>query len=151
MEPWELSVREQVRHLVATYTWAGDRGRTAEVADCFTADGVLDVGAHGGRWEGRAEIARQLDAVVERVAASGTAPTPVHHHVSSVLVTDVTEGSASARSYFTVMSEIGVDHWGRYLDRVVLDGDRWRFAERRVVVDGYASGSRVVQAEAGAE
>jgi hypothetical protein len=145
VELWELSAREQVRHLVASYTWAGDRGRTAEVAECFTADGVLDVGDRGGRWEGRAEIARQLDAVVERIAASGSTPTPVHHHVSSVLISDVTDRSASVRSYFVVMSDAGVDHWGRYLDRVVLDGDRWRFAERRVVVDGAAPGSRVVE------
>ncbi|NLD76097.1 MAG: nuclear transport factor 2 family protein, partial [Acidimicrobiales bacterium] len=27
MELWELTAREQIRDLLARYTWAGDRGR----------------------------------------------------------------------------------------------------------------------------
>lgn len=144
MDAWELVAREEIRDLVAAYTWAGDRGRPADVAACFTVNGVLDVGDHGGRWEGRSTIEHELDAVVRRIAESGERPTPVHHHVSSTSITDLTATTARVRSYYAVHSAIGLDHWGRYLDEVALDDGRWRFTLRRVTVDGAAPESRVV-------
>ena len=33
MDLSELVAREQIRHLLAAYTWAGDRGRLSELAD----------------------------------------------------------------------------------------------------------------------
>ena len=145
MDTSELLVREAVRDLVARYTKAGDRGRSGELAALFTTDGVLDVGDHGGRWEGRDEIARQLDAVADRVAAAGTSTGPVRHHVSSLVIDVEAAGTASASSYFLVLTAVGVDHWGRYRDRCVADADgTWRFAERTVHVDGHAPGSLMV-------
>lgn len=149
MELSELVAREAVRDLVARYTWAGDRGRSAELAELFALDGVLDVGAHGGRWEGRDEIVRQLDAVADRVAMAGSSPGPVRHHVSS-LVIDVGRaeavGTATASAYFLVFTGIGPDHWGRYRDRFAVGADGvWRFTERTVRVDGHADGSLMVE------
>ena len=140
----ELSAREAVRDLLARYTWAGDRGQSDALAACFLDHGVLDVGDLGGRWVGRTEIRRQLDAVAERVAASGSAPTPVQHHVSSVLIDLLDTTSATVRSYFCVFTDVGPDHWGTYRDRVELDNvdSTWRFAERRVRVVGHAPTSR---------
>lgn len=147
----ELVAREAVRDLVSRYTWAGDRGRSAEVADLFASDGVLDVGAHGGCWEGRDQIARQLDAVAERLAVAGTSPGPVRHHVSSLVIEVASPTAATASSYFVVLTGIGVDHWGRYRDRLAagLDG-RWRFIERSVRVDGHTPGSVIVRDPASA-
>lgn len=144
MERTEIVAREAIRDLLARYTWAGDRGRTGEVADCFLRGGVLDVGEHGGRWEGREEIAAQLAAVAARVAASGDAPTPVSHHVSSVLITMTGPTVADVRSYFCVYTDQGADHWGSYRDLVSQDpiDGHWRFAERRVRVSGFAPASR---------
>lgn len=145
MEPWELVGREAVRDLVARYTWAGDRGRSAELAGLFALDGVLDVGDHGGRWEGRDQITRQLDAVAERVAVAGTSPGPVRHHVSSIVIEAMTPTEAAASSYFVVLTGIGVDHWGRYRDRLAAGPDGvWRFVERSVRVDGHTPGSVMV-------
>lgn len=148
MEPAELAAREAIRDLVAAYTWAGDRGRSAELAAMFTRDGVLDVGDHGGRWRGPAEIEARLDAVAERIAAAGGQPGPVHHHVASLRIhidSDLDGQRADAVSYFAVHSRIGLDHWGRYRDRFTLGADGvWRFAERIVRVDGQSFGSVVV-------
>jgi hypothetical protein len=142
----ELSAREAVRDLLARYTWAGDRGRSAEVAACFLPDGVLDVGEHGGRWEGRATIEAELLAVAERVALAGGVPSPVHHHVSSVHIELVDATSADVRSYFCVFTDAGADHWGSYRDRVEIDhlDGSWRFRTRTVRVLGRAAGSRFV-------
>ena len=111
MDLSELVAREQIRHLLAAYTWAGDRGRLSELADLFAVHGVLDVGPHGGRWEGRAAIENGLQAVVARTAAAGPGNSagPVHHHVSSVLITDVLGGRGRVRSYFAVHTAIGLD------------------------------------------
>lgn len=146
MERTELIAREGIRDLLARYTWAGDRGRTAEVAACFTVDGTLDAGAHGGTWEGRAVIERELEAVVQRVADSGEAPTPVNHHVTSVLIELDSPTTADVRSYFCVYTDIGADHWGTYRDHVMRDPveGRWQFQRRTVRVTGSSPQSRFI-------
>jgi hypothetical protein len=40
-----------------------------------------------------------------------------------------------------MITDIGLDHWGRYQDRFVPVGDRWLLARRSVKTDGYAPGS----------
>ena len=146
MERTELIAREGIRDLLARYTWAGDRGRGAEVAACFTADGVLDAGVHGGAWEGREAIERELDAVAQRIARTGEVPGPVNHHVSSVLIELVTPTAADVRSYFCVYTDAGADHWGTYRDHVVRDpvAGRWVFASRLVRVTGSSPSSRFI-------
>jgi len=42
IDAWELAVREAVRGTLARYNHAGDRGRIHELAEQFTADGVLE-------------------------------------------------------------------------------------------------------------
>jgi hypothetical protein len=44
-------------------------------------------------------------------------------------------------SYFTVFTEIGLDHMGRYRDRLVPVGGRWLIAHRFVSTDWRAPGS----------
>lgn len=144
MERTELIAREAIRDLIARYTWAGDRGRLDEVADCFAEDGVLDVGDDGGEWTGRSTIRAELEAVVARVAASGDAPSTVQHQVSSVLIELHDPSSATARSSFSVLTDIGLDHWGTYRDELVRDPaeGRWQFARRTVRVLGRSPQSR---------
>jgi len=146
MERTELIAREAIRDLLGRYTWAADRGRVAEVAACFCADGELDVGEFGGTWRGREVIADALRAVGDRLAPAGDAPGPVNHHVSSVQIDMADPTAAVVRSYFCVFTDIGADHWGTYRDSVVFDaGDGgWRFARRVVRVTGSSPASRFV-------
>jgi hypothetical protein len=46
------------------------------------------------------------------------------------------------------VTDRGVDHWGRYRDRYVRSAGAWRFAERRVRVEGVAAGSWAAQRRA---
>jgi hypothetical protein len=48
---------------------------------------------------------------------------------------------ARAESYFLVVTEAGLDHWGRYRDEFEPERDRWLLARRQVRTDGYAAGS----------
>jgi hypothetical protein len=136
-ELWELSAREQIRHTIAAYTYAGDSGRYADIAAQFTVDGVLDV--HGqDRVEGRDAIA----ALLTRNAADG-APTPgdrpffIRHFVTNVFIDPITPDEARVAAYFAVFTPDGPDHWGRYRDVFVPAGERWLLRHRTARVDSF--------------
>lgn len=136
MELWELVAREQVRHTISSYTFGGDRGRLDELAAAFTPDGVLQIGDDDVS-TGRAAIIERLS----RVVAMDRHPAHMHHHVSGIHFRSVTQKVIEVASYFLVVTEIGADHWGRYRDTFVPEGDRWLIAHRRVTTDGFAPGS----------
>lgn len=132
MELWELTAREQVRDTLAEYNHAGDRGRVAELAACFTVDGVLEV-------KGR-PLARGRAAVLAALGGSAGAGSAVphrfvRHHVSTVRLESVDPERVQAAAYFLVLTAFGPDHWGRYRDVLVPAEGRWLLAHRRVTVD----------------
>lgn len=137
----ELCAREAIRDLIARYNHAGDRGRLDELVSCFAEDGVMELEGEAPL-AGRAAIQAHLTGVAARLAAS-TRRATLRHHVSSVRIVLTDAEHAEAWSYFSVFTEIGLDHWGRYADRLVRRADAWLFALRRVRVDGAAPGSRM--------
>lgn len=142
MQSTEVQAREEIRDLLMRYTAATDRFDLPGLAACFADDGELRTPA-GPPMVGPDDIASGLAAQV--LPDTGRpAPRYVHHHVSSTAICDVTTDSAAATSYFTVFTDAGVDHWGRYRDRFVTGADgRWLFASRRISVDGFAENSRM--------
>jgi hypothetical protein len=139
-ELWELNAREQIRHTVWSYAIAGDSGRVEELAAQFTPDGVLEV--HGKeRAEGRAAII----AMLARHAAggappAGSAPFFIRHFVTNIAVQSLTPAEARGVAYFAVFTPQGPDHWGRYRDVFVPDGDRWLLRHRTARVDSSVEG-----------
>jgi hypothetical protein len=157
MELWELVARERCRDTLAQYTHAGDRFRMDEYGAAFCEDGVLEIRG--------SDPVRGRAAIVERVSAAtgaqqsqphahsqtqpreeggsrdpgadvGTAPKRiVRHNVTNIRFESVSRDEATVASYFTVFTEIGLDHMGRYRDRLVPVGDRWLIAHRFVSVD----------------
>jgi hypothetical protein len=141
MDAWELVAREAIRDLVARYAHAADRGRFTDLAELFTPEGVLDIDGRPAL-VGRAAIAGMLEGVRGDLASSaGASPPFIRHHVSSLAIELGPRTEAQAWSYFLAVTHRGPDHWGRYRDRVVLDGGTWLFAHRRVSVDGRADGA----------
>ena len=67
----------------------------------------------------------------------------LRHHVSSVKIDLTGPDTASAASYFLVFTEVGLDHWGRYADRLVRAGGSWLIAHRKVRLDGAVHNSRM--------
>ena len=137
METWELIAREAIRDTVARYNDAGDRGRFDAMVECFTEDGVLEIvgaGEHGGR--------AAMTAFFSGVGGSARPGfTHLRHCVTNVLIDVESSDGATASSYFQVITDIGLDHWGRYRDRLVPVGDRWLLSHRSVKTDGYAPAS----------
>ena len=136
MELWELVARECCRDTLAQYTHAGDRFRLDEYAAAFCEDGVLEIRG--------TEPVQGRAAIVERVASATGSQNErpksamkriVRHNVTNVRFESVRPDEATVASYFTVFTEIGLDHMGRYRDRLVPVGDRWLIAHRFVSVD----------------
>jgi hypothetical protein len=73
--------------------------------------------------------------------ASGAERRIVRHTVTNVRFEALSEGEATVASYFTVFTEIGLDHMGRYRDRLVPVGDRWLISHRFVSTDWRAPDS----------
>jgi hypothetical protein len=140
MELWEPMVRESVRQTLADYTAGTDRNRLEDIAACFAPDGMLKIGT-ADPMVGPAAIVAGLAAQVSRFAASPVPLTHVRHHVSSVRFRSVSRDRVEVDSYFLAVTNIGVDHWGRYRDVLVPAGERWLFASRQASADGFSSDS----------
>lgn len=140
MQTWELVIRESVKQTLSDYTAGTDRNRLDDIAACFAPDGVLAFSG-GEPMVGPAAIVAGLSAQVNRFAAGPVPLTHVRHHVSSVRFSAVTRDRVEVSSYFLALTNIGVDHWGRYRDVLVPVADRWLFASRQATADGYSSDS----------
>jgi hypothetical protein len=68
-------------------------------------------------------------------ATASNRPAFLRHCTATHQIDLIDETRASGRCYFFVLTAVGLDHWGRYLDEYrVVDGE-WRFARRRVLPD----------------
>ncbi|MDT5224641.1 MAG: hypothetical protein QOG19_2048 [Mycobacterium sp.] len=141
---WELVAREHIRDTLARYNWSGDAGRLDDLAETFCADGVLEIrGLQPLR--GRSAIAGFLRGVSGQVATSTDVKPVVRHNVANVLFTDLTPEQAQVSTYFTVVTHIGLDHFGRYRDVLVPDGDTWLIQHRKVSTDWAAPNSQMAR------
>jgi hypothetical protein len=151
MELWELAARERIRDTVATYNWSGDALRLDGVAAAFCADGQLEVRGRAPL-RGRAAIVAFLGGVAADAdtaphdAAGGRAATEagrriVRHHVTNLRFLELTPTRARTECYFAVLTEIGLDHFGRYRDALVPVDDRWLIEHRFVSTDWRAPDS----------
>jgi hypothetical protein len=147
MELWELAARERIRDTLAHYNWSGDALRLDDLAQTFCEDGELELrGFEPVR--GRAAIVELLGGAVAAPNASAQASGVkriVRHNVTNIRFTDVTPHEARVSCYFTVFTEIGLDHYGRYRDVFVPAGDDWLIRHRLVSTDWSAPDSTMAR------
>ncbi|VEG38770.1 Uncharacterised protein [Mycolicibacterium flavescens] len=147
MELWELCARERIRDTLARYNWSGDALRLPELAATFCEDGVLEVrGTEPAR--GRAAIVDYLGGAVAAPNAAASASDVkriVRHNVTNIRFTEVTPEEARVSCYFTVFTEIGLDHYGRYRDVFAPVGDDWLIRHRFVSTDWSAPNSTMAR------
>jgi len=139
----ELLAREGIRATIARYTNAGDHADYEDLVPCYAEDGVFEFSDN--RWEGRQAIGDALHAMA-RARGHGTAGMLQRHHLGTCHITLEGGDRARATTYFLMVSEIGPDHAGRYLDRLVRRDGEWQFAHRHVVVEWINPESRVAKA-----
>jgi hypothetical protein len=121
--------------------------RLDDLAQTFCEDGELELRGNEPV-RGRAAIVALLGGVVTgtRAAAAATgAKRIVRHNVTNIRFTEVTPQEARVACYFTVLTEIGLDHYGRYRDVVVPVGDDWLIRHRFVSTDWSAPESTMAR------
>jgi hypothetical protein len=146
MERWELEAREAIRDLVARYNANGDSGRFAQVIELFAPDAEMEL--DDGVRRGHDEIMTIFTGTRDRVR-SGGAPVHMRHMTATHQIDLIDPSTARGRCYYQVLSPIGLDHWGRYIDEYRTVEGTWRFARRRVTTDGRSPQSLFVAAEPG--
>lgn len=131
--------RDGIRDLVSRYNANGDTGRFDQVRELFCADAVMRIG--------RDRVHTGIDEIMSVFtgASDGTArssgPSYVRHFTATHQIDLLDADNAKGRLYFAVLTDVGLDHWGVYMDAYRIEGGRWKFASRRVTVDGYAPNS----------
>jgi len=147
MELWELAAREHIRDTLARYNWSGDALRIDELAQTFCGDGELELRGRGPV-RGRAAIVELLGGAVAAPNATARASGVkriVRHNVTNIRFADVTPQEARVACYFTVLTEIGLDHYGRYRDVFVPVGGEWLIRHRFVSTDWSAPDSTMAR------
>ncbi len=137
METWELVARESIRDLVARYNANGDAGRFDPMLELFAEDAILEV--PNATLRGRREIRAFFEGVGERTG-EGRAARFVRHLTATHQIDVLSETEARGRCYYAVLTDRGLDHWGRYVDEYRQVAGRWRFQRRKVTMDAALPG-----------
>ena len=137
MEPFELEARESIRDLVARYNACGDSGRFDPMLELFAEDAVLELA--DGAYAGRAAIRAFFESVAQRTG-EGRAARFVRHFTATHQIDVLSPHEARGRCYYAVLTDRGLDHWGRYVDEYRRSDGRWRFQRRKITLDAAVPG-----------
>ncbi|WP_176593962.1 nuclear transport factor 2 family protein [Sphingobium sp. EM0848] len=128
MDIGEALIREEIRYTIGRYISAVDRSAYHELSDIFMPDGVMHFGGMPPL-KGRDTIIAAMTAGAERRKAQQ--PGNFSRHVlGQSIINVVSDTTARSIHYIMVISEIGLDHSGLYIDDFVKSGDRWLIAHR---------------------
>ena len=136
----EMLAREAIRYTIARYNSAIDRSAYTELADVFTPDGCMAFGGQA-RFEGRDKIIAALMAGAQKRGALD--PKNFQRHVmGNSIINVIDERTARTVHYVMVVTEIGFDHSGVYVDDFVKSADRWLITNRAANLEWVRPDSR---------
>jgi hypothetical protein len=124
----ETIARAAILQTMALCTQAGDARKAEAYARSFTEEGVLELDQ---RIEGREAIRQWMSAPSVIPQPVGALPGFVSHHLTTCRIELTSESTATVRTYWFVISAVGLDHSGYYDDRFLKVGDTWLIASRR--------------------
>ncbi len=108
-----------------------DEKRLDDFASLFAEDCIFE---EGYVYEGRAQVREVVGKIV-------TGFTRMSHHLTNIRVWSTGPCEAEALSYIYAWHERPggdqIEIWGRYADTLRDEGDRWRFRQRVVQVQGF--------------
>ena len=143
----DMIALEQIRATIIRYAWSVDAADYVAMARCFTPDGTLHVTSKMVL-TGRQTIADTLGSRALARGHGGGRKTFQRHNVGNIAV-ELDGARARAQSYFTVFTEIGLDHLGRYEDRFCNVDGEWLIEERVARLDAVSARSRFAPAVSG--
>ncbi len=139
----QTSDRVQIHHTMAVYCNCVDSGDVEGVVSTFAEGGHLELSS-GTKAAGRPAIRAFYLPVIgpDRPDRNADGSIPLlRHNLTTSRVEFLDPHTAQGSTYFISLTRHGPDHAGRYLDRFVRQGERWLIADRRIVVEWYASPS----------
>lgn len=129
----ELLAREAIRHTIALYNNAGDRGAVDEMMRCFTEDAVLEFGKD--RPEGWQAIRAYYQAILDSGLLGGAERRAARHYVTTSRIEMDDAENAHGWSYFLLVRGDVILQTGIYIDRFRKVGDAWLLCSRRVKLE----------------
>ena len=129
----DLLARASISDLVVRYNSYGDSGLFDRMLGIFAADAVLEIGDE--RYQGLPALRQAFGRVPAQTSKAGGRPQYLRHCTATHQIDRLDETTATGRCYFFVLTTVGLDHWGRYLDEYGVIDDEWRFTRRRVLTD----------------
>jgi len=137
------SAHEQIRNLLAQYSFLLDAAKYAEWGQLFGEKGTLEL--NGAVWATGSEgIAKKMAGVMAENPKPVTGITGDHmyRHIftNTHIMVDEAAGTAEADSYFFVLhvdkgSPPTIRGGGRYSDKFAREGGQWRFTAKRMDFD----------------
>ena len=128
----EAVARENIRDTMSRYNIGGDRRDLAAFVGTFTEDAVYESAVF--HCVGKANIEAYLTA---NWNAKPTGPVARfrRHNLTTCQIDLTGATTANARTYYFVISDLGPDHSGYYVDRWRQEQGRWLIAHREVWMD----------------
>lgn len=143
MNASEMHARVSIQHTLAVYANSVDSGDVSGIVGTFAPDARLEVSS-GATVQGRDAIKAFYEPVLGATrpdrADDGSIPL-LRHNLTTSRVEFESVDVANGSTYFMSVTRYGPDHSGRYIDRFVRHGDDWLLADRRIVVEWYATPS----------
>lgn len=124
--------------------------RLDDLGAAFCDDGILEVRG-SAPVQGRTSIVDFLGGAVaapNATASQSNVKRIVRHNVANIRFSELTPEQAHVVCYFTVFTEIGLDHYGRYRDVFVPVGSTdgpWLIRHRFVSTDWAAPNSTMAR------
>ena len=147
MDIWELTGSRRNQGQPGPIQLVGRCDAALELAESFCEDGELELRG-SAPVRGRGAIVEFLSGAVASPNATAEAASVkriVRHNVTNIRFTEMTPQQARVACYFTVFTEIGLDHYGRYRDLFVPVGDEWLIRHRFVSTDWHAPESTMAR------
>lgn len=143
MQMAEHLAREAIRDALGRYTMAVDSGNFEALTDVFHPGAQLVI-------QGSAPLIG-IDAILQGMRGGSKTGAAFRdgrfqrHHLTSSVIEMIDDDNARGEHYVLVITELGIDHSGRYVDRYVRDGERWLITERAAWMEWACEDSRFVR------
>jgi SnoaL-like domain len=131
-----------IEQLITRFNYFGDAGELQKIKPLLDEKMRYEL-PNGTKFDGAQATVDGLAEVAKKMDFGGAPDMPkyLRHHRTSSKIDIISETEAQADTYHLVLTDKGLDHWGRWQDRFVKRGDEWLFIERKVVTEGMSETS----------
>lgn len=124
-----IIARIHIEDTIARYNIAGDRRDLAAFVGTFCEDAIYESAVFS------CSGSNEIKAYLEEAWQSAPTPRFRRHHITTTQIDLLDADRASGRVYYLMVTDLGLDHCGFYVDRYRRTGDRWLIAHRQVWMD----------------